>query len=62
MKIPLKNYHKNFCQKKRQIIQINLVLKNSPFVFYIHYKVQIIQINLVLKNSMSHLQALLQFK
>ena len=50
MKIPLKNYHKNFCQKKHQIIQINLVLKNLLLLLTGSYKVQIIQINLVLKN------------
>ena len=51
MKIPLKNYHKDFCQKKHQIIQINLVLKNGVFFSKNRSKVQIIQINLVLKND-----------
>ena len=51
MKIPLKNYHKDFCLKKHQIIQINLVLKNTVSVLGWQTNVQIIQINLVLKNS-----------
>ena len=52
MKIPLKNYRKDFCLKKHQIMQINLVLKNLRHFFQCHSVVQIIQINIVLKNTM----------
>ena len=52
MKIPLKNYHKDFCLKKHQIMQINLVLKNLSRILPSKYLVQIIQINIVLKNTM----------
>ena len=48
--------------KAVQIIQINLVLKNSAFHPGVLSCVQIIQINLVLKNCSHHLQVGAGFK